>query len=460
MDSDVVLLEGGANAAEILLAHYDPGSRRWSIPQEGEFWESVHSAHKLGRFGEGARIAIIDGGFDISLPALAEQRLRFPVRQGEPTAHGTVVALLALEVAPLATLDLYPCYVQGKLQAQLVLDAINQAVADGASVVNLSLGKKFPLATAWKATGQVDSDAFPEAQDSDDWRLLFDVPKGPLWVAAQAAVQAGVSVIASAGNSEDYLYVPAATPGVTSTGFQMVRREIDAGGLETAVSEPPSLLQSIGSDFLIAQPAGVLGSSFACPLVAGFATLMKARELLPQYVRCTRRAANASSAMVLMRPPAADDLALVHSLFSGALQSSPHPHYKDAVDNISECPDCSAFAVQAYINFGLFLGLTGNLDYAAHLLQSARRIAPANVHAAANLGVTYGAKAWAAKVAGNIDLAMEYLQSAAEQMEVAIMLRPSHAPYKLRLHEFTRAVIDPMSWSFGTTGNSEEEETA
>ncbi|MDQ1059745.1 hypothetical protein QFZ23_003646 [Arthrobacter globiformis] len=444
MDEDFVLLEGGVKVAEMMLSKYDREEREWTIPQGGEFWEAVRSARMLDRFGEGCRIAIIDGGFDASYPAIADQHLQFPTREDQPTAHGTVVALLVHEIAPRADLDLYPCAIGGKLEVRLVEEAITQCIADGVGVINLSLGKGISLAKAWRDT-DVDSPT-PDISDIDDWRRLFNIPDSPVGPAVRAALQSGVTVIASAGNHNDYVYIPAAMPGVAAVGFQIVQREI-VDRVEIAESTPPSFLQSLGSDYLLEQPANVLGSSFACPLIAGFASLMKERELLSQYLRCARRSANASAAMAWLRSPTVKDLDFVRSLFRDALESAPHSHHKETIDDVSPCPECALFAAPAYIDFGLFLTETGDLGFAEQLLKTVRGFAPTNYHAAANLGITFACKAEAAKESNDMGRTRDYLHLAIDNMRDAVTLRPNYAPYMTRLNEFSRAEEDPMLWS-------------
>jgi hypothetical protein len=335
------------------------------------------------------------------------------------------------------------------LRVDRAVEAVHDAVASGTDIINLSMGIGLPLEECFRVGDTPSNPSYNVAElEPDDWRSMFDIPASPLWQAAHEAVDAGVTVVASTGNHAQSVYVPAVVPNVISVGFQSVKRNVDHL-MEIALSDNPTYSQSIGSDLLIVQPPDVLGSSFACPLLAGFAALMEHREELPSYIACVRRAANASGALTRLSvglEPDSDDVLRVDSLFKRALITAPHAHYEN-VEGTDECPECALFAAPAYIDFGLFALNTGNLEVAAVLLSAARRFAPDNVHAAADLGVTYGAMAQAVKDAGDADLVLAYLRLAVEEMAVAVRLRPDHVPYQKRLVEFQMAALDPAHWT-------------
>ena len=114
-----------------------------------------------------------------------------------PTTHSTVDFLLGPGMAPRAQILAYRVFgCGGSASTDVIVAAINRAVADGADVINMSLGSPF---------GRNDE---PDA------------------VAANNAAEAGVSVIASAGNSGPGAYItgsPAAADRVVSVAA------IDAG---------------------------------------------------------------------------------------------------------------------------------------------------------------------------------------------------------------------------------------
>jgi hypothetical protein len=443
------LQEGGADSAALLLQRYTARTATWDVAKEGEFWDAVGMAHGLDRQGEGKTIAVIDGSFDVSIPALATHATAEAVAPGAPTAHGTVAALLALEVAPRARLMLHAASKAGKLRSERVIAAIERSVADGADIINLSMGVGLPDEEVLRTAQARSNPAYSEdALEPDDWRTVYDIPATPLWTAARAAVQAGVTVVASAGNFRGYVFTPAAVPGVASVGFHAVQRSVEEGELqEYARSTAPSFSQSERADVLVVQPAHVLGSSFACPLISGFAAVMQDRHELPAYLLCGRRAANASGVERLIEEgvePPDKTVLWVDSLYKSAFRSAPHPH-QERLDGT--CPECAFFAAPLFIDFGLFTAKTGNPDIAFDLLSAARRFAPRNAFAAANLGVVSAVLARNAKAVGDIGAAKEHLAQAVQDMSEAVRLRPGYAPYETRLAEFSTAEEDPTTWT-------------
>ena len=118
----------------------------------------------------GIRIAVIDGPVDLSHPALSTARVTLggqavglasvPTIRSEHGTHVTSLVMGApgtsvLGIAPNCTATVFSIYregIHGELepssQAELAL-AINQALADGADVINISSGQK-------TSTGQAD----------------------------------------------------------------------------------------------------------------------------------------------------------------------------------------------------------------------------------------------------------------------------------------------------------------
>jgi subtilisin family serine protease len=134
--------EGGADAAAAMLRRYDASAGGWDLEQTGTLWNAVRYAHELGRTGEGHTIAVIDDGFDTSIPALSRQELAWTSAENRPAAHGTVVALLILEVAPAARVLLFPIAEAGRLNNQLIERALDDVTRIPATIVNLSLGQR------------------------------------------------------------------------------------------------------------------------------------------------------------------------------------------------------------------------------------------------------------------------------------------------------------------------------
>jgi hypothetical protein len=87
MESGLLAQEAGAKVAEMILAAYDRDSGRWSLAKDDPFWSAVASAHSLARRGEGKRIAVVDGGFDMSIAA--SSRSKGVQGHGAWPGHGT-----------------------------------------------------------------------------------------------------------------------------------------------------------------------------------------------------------------------------------------------------------------------------------------------------------------------------------------------------------------------------------
>ncbi|WP_449600469.1 S8 family serine peptidase [Paenibacillus sp. Marseille-Q9583] len=118
--------------------------------------------HALGYTGEGVKVAVVDTGIDKNHPLLKDNYkggydaydqdndpsetppdANFPPKNGSPyeTSHGTHVAGTILDVAP--EVDLYAYRVLGPYGSgptAVVIAGIEKAVADGADIINLSLG--------------------------------------------------------------------------------------------------------------------------------------------------------------------------------------------------------------------------------------------------------------------------------------------------------------------------------
>ncbi len=241
----------------------------WGIQAIGAptFWAALGDR---GR-GAGVRVAVFDSGLDVGHPDLP---MPFIGRNYDPAVsasnitdqdgHGTHVAgtILARDntigvvgVAPLASLLVYRvCYfidARNSCPVSAIIDALDDAVADGAKVFNLSLGGP---------GGSVDDPlCIAIAQAAGDHRVV--------------AVSAGND--AQRGNPINY---PAACPGAISVAaidrdlrrasFSTFNQHVDLAAPGVAVvSTYPRALWSPGYDDL-------QGTSMAAPHVAGVAALL------------------------------------------------------------------------------------------------------------------------------------------------------------------------------------------
>lgn len=454
--------EGGVDTAAELLRRYDPATRSWDLPRTGEFWDAVRSAHDLGRFGDGHTIAVVDDGFDLSIPALAEQTLMGNVNDNTPSVHGSVVALLIIAVAPNAHLLLYPTAVKGKWDPAAIERALIEVDKTSSTIVNLSLGEPFPTQSVFALDDYLRSlIPWPEMSDDDvpfwlsqclgeldGWRELLRPPKSIFEAPIEALERSGRTVIGATGNARGHIYDPALRESVFSVSFHRVARSIDLL-MEEASSKAPTFSQSEFTDFAIIQPPGVLGTSFATPLISGFASLMASRDDLREYSEVARLAGMAEELMVKLDH--STDVSwsdrrdgVIDGLFLKSIQAVPHSHFDQSRQ--SPCPECSFFAANAFINYGLFKLNWGDLDGAEALLGPAEAFAPVNPHAAANLGMVCAKWAQRAKIAGELEDVSLFLEAAERLQHKASQLRPEYEPYRRREEEFMIGAAHPHEW--------------
>ncbi len=464
--------EAGADTAKLLLMSYVPG-KGFATPKIGPFWDAVAIAHDAGRFGRGCRIAVVEAGLDTGLvdPALLawpvpppEDGEDDPTRLERDRTHGAAVTLLIQEVAPEATLTIYPT-ANRRDYIEKALQAAQEAQAD---VVNLSFG--IPR----KSEEVYDKDAFfsPDVGNAggdpirfffeqaahmgtrSSWRDFVTPMTGWLDLACNAVAQAGATVITSVGNSEAMLGSPACAEHVLSVGYKTVTREMGEEGFETATAQGPSFSQSLLTDLTLTQLPNALGSSFAAPLISGFAALMEDRTTLPAYARVAHYAGLASMLFAMRQnlPPQWDDArdGVILDLYLKAIKAMPHDYFSQPASALKPDAAAACFVTSPMINFGLFHQQFGNLEPSYHLLNHAHRLAPHDPDGAANLAVTKAFLAQNAVAQGALEDAAQFLQEAADHMDSALEKRSYNVHYKARAEEFRTASRDPANWTMQT----------
>lgn len=231
------------------------------------------------------RIAVLDGPADLSHPCFSRADLsrvatmvQDPAGAGEMSAHGTHVASVIFGwpdspvpgIAPQCKGLLLPVFRDPPARRLSQLDlgrAIEQAVQEGAHVINISGGQRSPTNEA----------------------------EGVLTHALKLCEDNNVLVVAAAGNDGcECLHVPAAVPSVLAVGA------LDASGRPLETSNWGEAYRSNGvlapgERILGAAPGGetarLTGSSFATPIVSGVAALLlsiqraNGQELDPSAVR-------------------------------------------------------------------------------------------------------------------------------------------------------------------------------
>lgn len=213
-------------------------------------------------------LAVLDGPVDLSHPCFQGADLRKldtlvqdAAGGGPMSLHGTHVASLlfgqpgssVVGIAPHCRGLIVPVFrdnQEGRLSQLDLARAIEQAVGEGAHIINVSGGQRSP-------TGQAD---------------------GMLEHALQLCKDNNVLVVAAAGNDGcDCLHVPAALPSVLAVGAIGLDGEpLDMSNWGQAYLSNGVLAP--GQDIEGAAPSGgtasLMGSSFATPVVSGVAALL------------------------------------------------------------------------------------------------------------------------------------------------------------------------------------------
>jgi hypothetical protein len=446
--------EGGADAARLVLNQYDPAVDSFRGKKAGPFWDAVHLAHKMGRFGKGRRIAVIDTGFDISIPYLSSQSLAWPTPANARTAHGSAVALLIHEVAPMAHLDLYPVFDDNGFNTELALKAVSDAIEAGADVVNMSFGEEVPFDDVYNKGLPLSSEQDPVVAMTEDrlaypdWRMrLRTRTLNPLEAATAMAVKNGCSVIASAGNRSEGIFSPALLPGVVAVGFIKVLDAFSEGEELKSAGFADFYQQNQFMDLALLQPPGTIGSSFANPLVSGFVATMPEPALMRSYITAASLAGTADVIMSGVAHPWSQQVTdATDRLYRAAVDAIPHKHWSEPLEQLAPCPECTFLAQSSYVNGGLFLMNSGQLDAADWLLRAAAVFAPSSPDAAANLAMLIALRADIARRSGNLETVREYLPASLELMTHALELRPDQPFYSLRAEEFRKAIEHPEQW--------------
>ncbi len=303
LNGDATVLLAEANAE-----HSSPEGRKnliWAIGSAAQYssqWAPgalrLAQAHTLST-GANVRVAVLDTGIDASHPLLAGRLLpghdfvdgdTDPSEQGQPSdagfGHGThvagIVALVApgARIMPLRVLD-----AQGKGNAWVLGEALlhaldpdgNPATADGAHVINLSLGslnrtELFDALAALASCGFVLDPA--PADDFTDPGYNGDRER--------CANGAGAVLVVAAGN------------GASKSERQYPAAEGAYGLIPVAATQSDNRLAAFsnfgswielaapGDGITSALPGGAYGTwsgtSMAAPMVAGVAALLRAQQ--------------------------------------------------------------------------------------------------------------------------------------------------------------------------------------
>lgn len=316
----------GVLAAEPNLIHRSPEARKnhpWAIGNADAYTAQwAPAALRLGAaqalsLGAGQRVAVLDTGIDAGHPALAGRLLLpgydFVDRDTEPSeaadplapgwGHGThvagLVALAAPEarIMPLRVLDADGAGNVWVL-AEALLHAVdpdgNPATADGATVINLSLGT-LTRTRVLDAVATLATCALVEPAD----KLNDQSDPGYNGDRQRCAAQGGAVIVAAAGNdaSTSLREYPAAEgvyglAAVTaSTAARRLASYANAGNWIHFAAPGDGITSALPG----AAYATWSGTSMAAALTSGVAALLRARENALAPVDVVRRLARSAA---------------------------------------------------------------------------------------------------------------------------------------------------------------------
>lgn len=387
---------------------FDAASGELRLDRRGRFWEAVATAHREGAVGAGRCIAIIDVGFDSSLRPLQHNvhPASFLRRETvEPSGrHGSVVALLARTVAPGAELLLLDVDSPGGLLPAAVAEAIGTAGAAGADVINLSL--EFPTDCEPQETSWIDLDlltapAPPKADflaQVDAW-IEHAEPyagrrcKSPCEIcSALAQVPPETLVVAASGNRSDRA-CPACVYRVVGAGFERSERIERDGVVFTPAALPQTRANMARFELAIEEPPGFLGTSFAAPLLSGFAALISSPSALA-VTACVGRAMTPVLQIASLQatsPPAElpeDASSTLHEALLRVVTTMPDDHrHFDHEWTRDPCPLCSLLFVDWYDVLVSLLIAVGVPERAVGVARIAAVLAPDAASVSANRGL-------------------------------------------------------------------------
>ncbi|MDX2935456.1 S8 family peptidase [Streptomyces ipomoeae] len=242
-----------------------PRAATETVPQSWEYQALNLAEAQQAAQGEGVTVAVLDSGVEADHPALAGKVTTGPdyvddgLKPGDPKwgDHGTAMASDVLKVAPKAEI-LSVRITNGDEESfyrgtSVIARGIDYAIEHGADVISMSIG------------GELLGDSYDE-EEAD---------------ALGRAAQAGIPVLASAGNSGDEFneaQYPAGYPGVIAVAALQqngTRAEFSTVRTYNSVAAP-------GVAIMSAKNTGgyepINGTSPATALTAGVVALMKSEN--------------------------------------------------------------------------------------------------------------------------------------------------------------------------------------
>jgi tetratricopeptide (TPR) repeat protein len=280
-----------STTGEVLEALVNPETATRTLKRSGDFWDAVELAHNAGATGQGRRVAVLDSGFDLHLVRAAEPSARTRQRTDSGAAHGTVVARLVQTVAPDARLGVWDISRQSVPDIRLVGEALAEAVAWGADVVCCSFGVPSDAVMVPVSIAEpfFDESSEPHAVAAylreradagfESFRPGGCIKKCAICDALDEYGDGRPLVVAAAGNESTLNLCPATHQASISAGFQSSSSVTLSDGSVDDYHQLPSFEQYFLTDMVFDEVPGFEGTSFAAPLLAGFAALVGSEEL-------------------------------------------------------------------------------------------------------------------------------------------------------------------------------------
>ena len=268
----------------------------------------LREAHLFSK-GAGIKVAVLDTGIDLTHPAFAGKLLPgydFVDGDSDPTevpclptpcsttnvafGHGTHVAGLIALVAPSAKIIPYRVLdVNGEGNAWVLAEALERAIADGADVINMSLG----TATRTRILASITKLFQCEPPDSIDPELDFSHSSYGADL-TRCATSSGPVIVAAAGNdgSSGVDEYPARerVKGLIAVGASNDTKHLaqfsNFGSWVQIAGPGEGITSTIPLSAVAGGYATWSGTSMATPLVAGAAALLRSaqKNLAPRDV--------------------------------------------------------------------------------------------------------------------------------------------------------------------------------
>lgn len=399
--------------------HFTPDSGELQLTRRGWFWQSVKTAHDQGALGQGSVVAIVDSGFDENLlsgrPGIRISE-SFPIsakRVDLFDGHGTVVAHLVRQVAPDAEVLLVDVgSSDGYFHQKFVAKGITAAIAEGATVLNISIQfpsaaqpRSFSRPTLWREMQpehmvQHLDKHFGAVEPYGDQRC----PDRCLVCDALAAVPERVPVIVATGQ-EFTSTCPAASLRAIGAAFQRTTTETVAGHMATVHAASGTASIPERHEVIVNEPPGFVGTSFAAPMLAGFAALVDDHAAFNQMSRFMKGlepllAFHSGILVFLNSRPTPDDppgttikrYSDFHPVVRAGVEhartfaANGHDHWNEPDAQVQPCALCELFARDLYVVEVTDLIEADEFDQARVAARRAVQICPNSPRTINNLG--------------------------------------------------------------------------